>query len=341
MQPMYRRVITLFIFLTMGAALAGPGKYHLAKTFKMKGDTGWDYLTVDSEMKRLYVTRGTRVAVVDLESGEEVGEIAGTEGVHGVALAKDLGKGFTSNGAANSLMIFDLKTLKTLGTVPAGKKPDAIVYEPKSKRVLVFNGQSQNATVVDAVSGKVLATIALGGKPEFAAADASGKVFVNIEDKNSIVAIDAAKGAKLSEWSIAPCEEPTGLALDAQHHRLFAGCHNEKMVIVNSENGKVVATVPIGKGVDATAFDPMSQLAFSSNGEGTLTVIRENSPDSYSVVENVPTQKSARTMALDLSSHRVYTVAAEFQKPDSQTAGAPNRRPSMIAGTMTLLMLEP
>jgi YVTN family beta-propeller protein len=334
----FESIFFLFSMLTCALA-ADTANYHVAKTVKLKGDTGWDYLTVDAEMKRLYITRGTRVSVINLDSGVEEGEIPNTQGVHGVALANDLGKGFTSNGVSNNLTVFDLKTLQILGTVPAGKKPDAIVYQPTSKRVIAFNGQSNSATVVDATNGKVVATIELGGKPEFAAADPSGKVFVNLEDKNAIAAIDPVKGVKLSEWSISPCEEPTGLSIDSEHHRLFSGCHNQRMMVVDSESGKVVATLPIGKGVDATAFDPSTQLAFSSNGEGTLTVIKENSPDSFTVVGNIPTQKSARTMALDPKTHRIYCVAAQFQNQD-KVAGDNHRRPSMVSGSAVVIVLE-
>jgi DNA-binding beta-propeller fold protein YncE len=319
----FKNILFLFSMLTI-TLLASEANYHVTKTIKLMGDTGWDYLTVDSQMKRLYVTRGTRVSVINIDSGKEEGEIPNTNGVHGVALAQDLGKGFTSNGASNNLTIFDLKTLKILGTVPTGKKPDAIVYQPFSKKVVAFNGKSNNATVVGAADGKVSATIDLGGKPEFAAADTSGKIFVNLEDKNAIAAIDPVKGVKLSEWSISPCEEPTGLAIDSEHHRLFSGCHNQRIMIVDSESGKVVANLPIGKGVDATAFDPATQLAFSSNGEGTLTVIKENTPENFTIVGNFPTQKSARTMALDPTTHHIYSVAG-----------------TKVSGGVSLLVLEP
>ena len=295
---------------------------------------------MDSEAKRLYVTRGNRVAVLDSETGKEVGEIPGTEGVHGVALAKELKRGFASNGASNSVTIFDLGNLKTIGKVPTGIKPDAIVYDPSSKRVLAFNGGSNSVTVIDAVKGTAIASIDLGGKPEFAAVDSSGKVFVNIEDKHSLVAIDPVKPTKLAEWPLSPCEEPTGLAMDTEHHRLFSACHNQRLIVMNSENGKVVTSLPIGKGVDAAAFDPATQLVFTSNGEGTLTVIHENSPDSFSVVDTVATQKSARTMALDPGKHRVYTVAAKFEQSSASNSNEHHKRPTMIPGSAVLLVLD-
>jgi YVTN family beta-propeller protein len=229
--------------------------------------------------------------------------------------------------------------LNVLGQVATGKKPDCILYEPRSKRVLAFNGEAGTVTVIDAAASKAVATIELGGKPEFAVADPSGKVFVNLEDKDAIAAIDPAKGTKLSEWAIAQCDEPTGLSLDAEHHRLFAGCHNERLVVVNAENGKSIASLPIGKGVDATAFDPATRLVFTSNGEGTLTVIHQDSPDAYSVLENVPTQKSARTMALDPVTHRIYSVAAKFEERTTASAGEHAKRPAMIPGSAVLLVL--
>jgi DNA-binding beta-propeller fold protein YncE len=314
---------------------AGPSGYHLVKTISLPGDEGWDYLTVDGAARRVYVSHATHVVVVDADSGAIVGDIPDTAGVHGIALATDLGRGFTSNGRANTVTIFDLKTLKTLGTVKAGTNPDAIVYDSLSKRIFTMNGRSQDATAINAADGTVLGTIALGGKPEFAVADGKGTIFVNIEDKSELVQFDPQKLAVLHRWPLAPCTEPSGLAMDVASRRLFAGCDNKMMAVINADDGKVIATPPIGEGVDANAFDPSSGLAFASNGEGTLTVVHEDSPDKFSVLENVATKKSARTMALDPKTHRIFLPSAEFAAP-----AAGERRGKMQPGSFAILVLE-
>lgn len=233
--------------------------------------------------------------------------------MHGIALAQDLGKGFTSNGRGNSVTVFDLATLKTTATIPiAGQNPDAILYDPATKRVFTFNGRSGDATAIDAQTNAVIGTIALPGKPEFAASGLDGTIYVNVEDKSEAVAIDARTDTVLHTWPLAPCEEPSGLSIDAAHHRLFAGCHNTVMAVENAQTGAIVTTVPIGEGVDATAFDPGSQLAFSSNGDGALTVVHEDSPDTFTLVQNVATQPYARTMAVDTNTHAAFLVTAKF-----------------------------
>src|SRR5579859_3081929 len=292
-------------------AAAGPG-YHVIKTYKLGGEGGWDYLTADSDARRVYISRATHVIVLDLDSGKTVGDIPDTPGVHGIALAPELGRGFTSNGREGTVSVFDIKTLATSGKVKVGDNPDAILYDPASKRVFTFNGRSQDATAIDAASGKVLGTIKLDGKPEFAASDAKGEIFVNIEDKSELVAIDPNKLEVKSKWPLAPCTEPSGLAIDRKHRRLFVGCDNKMMAVVDADSGKVVATPAIGEGVDATAFDDETRLAFASCGEGVLTVVKEESPDKYSVAENVPTKQRARTMALDAKTHNVFVVTADF-----------------------------
>jgi DNA-binding beta-propeller fold protein YncE len=314
---------------------AGPSGYHLLRTISIPGDDGWDYLTVDGAARRVYVSHATHVVVLDADSGAIVGDIPDTPGVHGIALATDLGRGFTSNGRANTVTIFDLKTLKTLGTVKAGTNPDAIVYDSLSKRVFTMNGRSQDATAINAADGTVLGTIALGGKPEFAVADGKGTIFVNIEDKSELVQFDPQKLAVLHRWPLAPCTEPSGLAMDVASRRLFAGCDNKMMAVINADDGKVIATPSIGAGVDANAFDPSSSLAFASNGEGTLTVVREESPDKFSVLENVTTKKSARTMALDPKTHHIFLPTADFAAP-----AAGERRGKMEPGSFAILVLE-
>src|ERR1019366_1111349 len=279
-------------------AAAGPG-YHVVTTYKVGGDGGWDYLTTDSAARRVYISRGTHVMVIDADSSKSVGDIADTPGVHGIALAPELGRGFVSNGREGTVSIFDLKTLATSSKVKVGDNPDAILYDPATKRVFTFNGRSQDATAIDATNGTVLGTIKLDGKPEFAASDGKGGVFVNIEDKSELTGIDAGKLAVKATWPLAPCKEPSGLAMDKKNRRLFVGCDNKMMAVVNADTGKVLATPAIGDGVDATAFDDETGLAFASCGEGMLTVVREESPDKFSVAENVPTQPGARTLALD------------------------------------------
>ena len=313
--------------------------YAVRQKVAVGGEGGWDYLVVDADARRLYVTRGTHVQVFDTDTLKPVGDIPDTQGVHGVALAPELGRGFTSNGRANSITIFDPKTLKTIETVPiAGQNPDAILYDPASKRVFAFDGRSADATVLDAATGKALATLPLGGKPEFATSDRAGRVYVNIEDKSELVAIDSARPAVVNRWPLAPCEEPSGMAIDREHKRLFVGCSNRLMAVVDATSGKVVATVPIGAGVDANAFDPGTGLAFSSNGEGNLTIAREESAGKFTAA-SVPTQRGARTMALDEKTHRIFLVTADYGPPPSPTADQPHPRPPILPGTFTILVV--
>ena len=338
------RILPILFAALLCAAAVGRAQpnagYKVVQKVLLGGEGGWDYLLVDAAARRLYVTRGTHVSVFDADTLKPVGEIENTAGVHGVALAPELGRGYVSNGRASSITIFDLKTLKTLEEVKStGENPDAILYDPASTRVFAFNGRSANATVLDAASGKVLATVALGGKPEFATSDQEGRVYANLEDRSELVAIDSRKAEVLKHWPLAPCEEPTGMAIDRAHKRLFIGCGNRLMVVVNAATGNIVASVPIGAGVDATGFDPDTALAFSSNGEGTLTVVREDAPDKFSVVENVATQRGARTMALDEKTHRVFLVTAEFGPAPEAAAGQPRPRPPILPGTFTLLVV--
>ncbi len=314
--------------------------YTIVQKVAVGGEGGWDYLTVDAAARRLYVTRGTRVMVFDADTLESVGEIPNTAGVHGVALAPDLGRGFTSNGRASTVTIFDLKTLKPLNEVKVtGENPDAILYDGLSKQVFAFNGRSANVTVLDAATGRVNSTVALGGKPEFAVTDLDGRVYVNIEDKSEVVVLDARKPEVLKRWPLAPCEEPSGMAIDRATKRLFIGCDNRMMVMLDAVSGRVVATVPIGEGVDGNGFDPGTGLAFSSNGEGTLTVVHEDSPDKLTVLEDVKTQRGARTMALDEKTHRVFLSTADFGPPPSPTAEQPHPRPSMVPDSFRILVI--
>jgi YVTN family beta-propeller protein len=326
--------------LFFGAVAHAQGtEYHVIKKLQLGGEGFWDYLAVDSAARRLYVSRGTHVQVVDLATDSLVGDILDTPGVHGIAVAPELNRGFTSNGRGNTCTIFDLKTLKVLGQVNTGTNPDAILYDPASKKVFAFNGRSNDATVFDAASGEVAATISLGGKPEFARSDSKGKVYVNIESTSQVVEIDSRKLVALRRFSLAPGEEPTGMGFDVEHHRIFSGCHNKLMTVLDVDSGKVVATVPIGEGVDGSGFDPSAGLAFSSNGEGSLTVVRESSPGTFEVAETVPTQRGARTMAIDPQTHNIYLPTAEFGPAPAATAENPRPRPAMVKDSFVILVV--
>lgn len=292
------------------AFAAGSG-YHAARTFAIGGVGGWDYSIVDARAGRLYVSHGSEVEVIDLASGQVAGKVADTKGVHGIAIASGAGKGFVSDGGTNDVTVFDLKTLETKGKVKTGKKPDAIIYDDATGSVLAFNGDSDSATVIDAMSGKAKGDIALGGGPEFAAADGKGKVYVNLEDKSEVLQIDTKTMTVDKRWPLKPCEEPSAMAMDRKTRRLFIGCHNQMMAVMNADSGAVVATLPIGRGVDAGAFDPGTGFAFASCGDGTTTVIHEDSADHFSVVEKLTTKVSARTMALDTKTHNIYLPYAK------------------------------
>jgi DNA-binding beta-propeller fold protein YncE len=340
MKSHLRTLISPFLVLCFAVtAIAAASGYHVVQTWKVGGDGGWDYLKIDSQARRLYISRATRVLVIDADSGKSVGEIPDTPGVHGIALAPEFSKGFTSNGRENTVNVFDLTTLKVLNKIKVGARPDAIIYDPATKRVFTFNAGSQDATAIDAAKGEVVGSIPLGGKPEFAASDSKGTVFVNLEDKNQLFALDPDKLTVKQRWDLPGCEEPSGLAMDQKNRRLFVGCGNKKMPIVDADSGKILTTLPIGDGVDATAFDDATGLAFASCGEGVLTVVREESPDKFTVVENVPTQKGARTMALDSKTHNAYTVTAKFGPPPAPTADQPHPRPSQIPDTFVVLVV--
>jgi len=336
-------VATIFFagsFSRAAAPSPGPSGYHVIKTVPVGGDGGWDYVYVDSDARRVYVSRGTHTMVLDADTYAVVGDIADTQGVHGVAIASDLGRGFASNGRTNDVTIFDLKTLKAIGNAKTDVNPDAILYEPVTKRVFTFNGGSRNggggknATAINAADGTVLGTIDLRGKPEFAAADGKGSVYVNNEDSSELHHIDAATLKELHHWPLAPCKSPSGLAMDVKNRRTFSVCDEKVMAVMNVDTGKVVASPAICEGPDASAFDPSTGYVFASCGDGNLTVIHEDSPDKYTVVENVPTKRSARTMGLDLKTHNIFLPAADFDPP------APGeRRGKMKPGSFVLLVV--
>jgi DNA-binding beta-propeller fold protein YncE len=318
---------------------AASSGYRVIDTLRLGGDGGWDYLTFDPASRRLFVSHGTHVMVVDADTKVAVGDIPDTPGVHGIAIASDLGRGFISNGRGATATIFDLKTLGRIGEVKTGENPDAILYDRASGRVFTFNGRSGDATAFDAAHGTVTGTIPLGGKPEFAVADGKGRVYVNIEDKSEIVALDAKALQVKSRWPLEPCEEPSGLAFDSEHGRLFTVCRNRLMAVVDATTGRVVTTLPIGSGVDGVAYDPATGLVFASNGEGTLTVVHEDSPDSFRVVENVPTQAGARTLALDPKTHRIFLSTAQLGPRPAPTAEVPRPRPSIVPGSFVVLVV--
>lgn len=293
------------------AAPAPSGGYSVIKKVPIPGTGSWDYLTVDEAARRLYVSHGTQVEVLDIDALTVVGNIPKTPGVHGIALAPEAARGFVSNGQANNVTIFDLKTLKPIADVPAGQEPDAIIYDPATSRVFAFNGGSNNTTAIDAAAGKVAGTVDLGGGPEFAAADGKGYVFDNLEDESLVLKINSRDLRVEQRWPTAPCASPSSMAIDRDNRRLFLGCRSKVMAVVDADTGKVITTLPIGDHVDATAFDTETRMIFNSNGEGTITVIHQDSPDKYSVVETVKTAPRAKTMALDQKTHRLFLSTAE------------------------------
>lgn len=315
---------------------AGASGYHLIKTIPVPGDTFWDYLKFDPTSRRLFISHGTHVVVVDVDSGKVVGDIGGMQGIHGIVLAPEFNRGFVTDGRAAKVWIFDLKTLQVTGSAPADPDADGEVYDPASKRVFTMNGDSKSSTVIDASTGNVVGKIELGGQPEFPVADGKGHVYANIESTSEIVEIDSNTMKITHRWPLAPAQSPSGLAIDAEHGILFSGCHNKMMAIVDANTGKVIATPPIGQGVDATRFDPGTGYAFSSNGDGTLTVIHEDSPTQFSVVENVTTERGARTMALDPTTHQVFLVTAQVTRIQNPP---PHTRPfKMVPGSFHVLV---
>jgi DNA-binding beta-propeller fold protein YncE len=331
-------LICLILCIAVSAASAQQtAGYRLHKKITLGGEGGWDYLEVDPDSGHVFIPRDSHILVVDAE-GQQVADIPGLKGAHAIAFAPDLRKAFLST--EESVSVLDMATLKVAAMIRLpGKDPDAILYEPLSKRVFTFNGGgTKDATAIDVVTGKVLGSIPLGGKPEFAQTDGEGHIYVNVEDKSRIAAFDSRTLKVLSSWPIPPCREPSGLAIDAIHKRLFAGCHNGLMAAVDSTSGKVVSTVPIGRGVDANRFDPESGFAFASCGEGVITVAKQDSTGKLSVAETIQTQRGARTMALDPKNHNVYTVSAQFGPPPPATPENPRPYPSVISKTFTLLI---
>ena len=321
-------------------ATQAQSQYKFLKSIPIGGEGGWDYLSVDAKARKLYVTHAAKIVIVDLTEDKIAGEIADTPGVHGFAIASELERGFSSNGKESKVGVIDLKTSNTITKVETGENPDAILFEPMQSEAYAFNGRGKSATVIDAKNNKVVVTVPLSGKPEFSAADALGaRVFCNIEDKNEVAVIDIKTHAVTASWPLAGGQEPTGMAFDAVHHRLFVGCGNKLMAMLDTDTGKVVTTVPIGAGVDACAFDETTQLAFASCGDGTITIAKEEGLNKLTVVQTLTTERGARTMALDPGSHRIYTCTAQIG-PDtgpSPSAGE-RRRPNYLPDTFHLLV---
>ncbi len=327
-------IFSTVAFSRAGVPAPGPSGYHVIKTISVPGDEGWDYVLVDSDARRVYISHASHTVVMNADTYAIEGDIPDTQGVHGIALAPDLGRGFTSNGRANTVTIFDLKSLKTIGTAKTDANPDAIIYDPATKRVFTFNGRGKNATAINAADGSIVGTIPLGGKPEFAVTDGKGSVWVNDEDSSELHHLDPQALKELHKWPLAPCKSPSGLTADLKTRRLFTVCDDKVSAVVDADSGKVVATPAICDGPDAAGFDPSDNLFFVSCGDGNLTVIHEDSPDKFTVVENVPTKKSARTMGLDLKTHNIFLPSAEFDPP------APGeRRGKMKPGSFAVVVV--
>lgn len=329
-----RSLLFVTLLFTIATLDAAPPGYHIVSTYALGGDGSWDYLAFDTQGHRLFIARQNRVMVVDPASGKLLGEIPGLKGAHGVAFSYATNQGFASDGADAAVVTFDLKTLKVLGRIPAAEDADAILFEPTTKRVFTMNGDAHSSSVIDTATGKNIGTVPLGGKPEFGIADGRGKVYGNITDTSEVVEMDAAAMKVTRRWPIAPCTASTGLSIDVAHNRLFSVCRSQHLAVSDITAGKLVTTIPIGAAVDASVFDPATQLVFASNGEGTMTVVHEDSPNMYTVVETVPTGTGAKTMAIDAASHRVYLGTASYG-PAAGRGRAP-----MLPGSFKLLVLD-
>ncbi|MDB6123296.1 MAG: beta-propeller repeat-containing protein [Pedosphaera sp.] len=342
---MFKPRLLLFSAVFAFACSQSPAAWagcKIVSHIKVGGEGGWDYLTADAKARRLYVSHGNEVVVINLDTEAVVARIDGMKGVHGIALAPELNRGFISNGQEGTVAVFALDTSKEIGSrIKTGQNPDAILYEPSTKRVFTFNGKSMDISVIDAAKGEVVGTIPVGGKPEFAVTDGHGTVWVNIEDKSEVVQFDAKTMLVKNHWPVAPGEEPSALAMDQANHRLFIGCGgNEKMVIMDAQTGKVVTSEPTGKGVDAAVYDAGTKRAFSSQGDGTMTVVHQDSPDKYTVEETVKTGPRARTMTIDSKTHKLYLPTAEFDPAPAATPDNPHPRPKMKPGTFQILVIS-
>lgn len=331
----------LLVSLMVAPPLAAQ-KYEITHTYNVGGEGGWDYVIPDPPRHRLFVARQNRVSVIDMNDGRLIAEIPGVNGAHGIALVPDIGRGFATSGNDSSILMFDAQSYKGLLKIRAGAGADAIIYDPGSKHIFSFNGDANTSTVVDPRRGTVIANIPLGGKPEYAQSARDGMVYVNLEDSSQIVELDTKTNTVTRRWSLAPCKNPSSLAIDIRRQRLFSGCRNGVMAISDYKNGTVVAAVPIGQGVDGAGYDATRRHVYASNGDGTLTVIRQDSPNKYSVIETVQTGEHARTMGIDPATQRIYLAAAKFEPvPTDSTAASPRRGPLMMPGSFTIIVVQP
>jgi hypothetical protein len=336
-----RRLVLLLLVAVAPSLLAQPSPaYRITHTYMLGGDGGWDYVVPDPPSHRVFIGRQNRVMVVDENDGTLLGEVAGVEGAHGVAVAGRAGHGFATSGTDGSVIMFDLKTFKVLGRTPAAEDADAIIYDGASNRVFTFNGDAHSSTVIDPAGGQLVTNIPLGGKPEYGASAGDGKVYGNLTDTSEVVEIDARTLGVTRRWSTAPCKQPVAMAIDTAHHRLFSGCRSGVMAVSDYQAGKVVSTVPIGDGVDGAGYDAASGDAFAANADGTLTVIHQDGPDAYRVVANLRTATGSRNMGLDPTTHRVFVVGAKFGPPPEATAANPRRRPPVIPGSFMMMVIE-
>jgi DNA-binding beta-propeller fold protein YncE len=339
---MRRSILLLSLVAAPSLTAQSPPAYEITHTYNLGGDGGWDYIVPDAPNHRLFIGRQNRVMVVDMNNGRLIAEVTGINGAHGTALAVGTGHGFATSGNDSSIVMFDLKTYKTLARIPAAEDADAIIYDPTSKRTFSFNGDANSTTVVDGAKGTLVTNIPLGGKPEYGQSARNGKIYVNLTDSSQVVEVDTKRLKVTRRWSTAPCRNPVSMAIDTRNQRLFSGCRSGVMAISDYKNGSVVATVPIGRGVDGAGYDPVLRDAYASNADGTLTVIHQDSPDSYHVVESVQTGEGGRNMGLDLATHRIYVATGKFgPPPPDSTAANPRRRAPMVPGSFTVLVVEP
>jgi DNA-binding beta-propeller fold protein YncE len=336
---MHRSILLLSLF---AAPALSAQAYVITHTYTVGGDGGWDYVVPDAPNHRLFIGRSNRVMVVDMNDGHLIGEITGINGAHGTALATGTGRGFATSGDDSSVVMFDSRTFKTLGKIPAADDADAIIYDPASRRVFTFNGDANSSTVIDPRKGALITNIPLGGKPEYGQSARNGMVYANLTDSSQVVEIDAKNLRVTRRWSTAPCKNPVSMAIDTKHQRLFSGCRSGVMAISDYRNGRLITTLPIGRGVDGAGYDPVTRDAYASNVDGTLTVIHQDTPDTYHVVENVQTAQGGRNMGLDPASHRIYVVSAKYGPvPAESTATNPRRRPPILPGTFMVMVVEP
>jgi DNA-binding beta-propeller fold protein YncE len=339
---MRRSILLLSLVAAPSLAAQSSQSYEITHTYNVGGDGGWDYVVPDAPNHRVFIGRQNRVMVVDMNSGRLIAEVTGINGAHGTAVALATGHGFATSGTDSSIVMFDLKTYKTLARIPAAEDADAIIYDPTSKRIFSFNGDANSSTVVDAHMGTLVTNIPLGGKPEYGQSARNGKIYANLVDSSQIVEIDARTLTVTRRWSTAPCKNPVSMAIDTRHQRLFSGCRSGVMAISDYKNGTVVATVPIGRGVDGAGYDPVFRDAYASNVDGTLTVIHQDSPDSYRVLQTVQTAEGGRNMGLDPATHRIYVVSAKFGPvPADSTAANPRRRAPVVPGSFMVMVVEP